>query len=111
MAELQAAVAGDPHNIVNQLRLARLQSILGRRGRAEECYSKALEIEQNSMEAGLGMMSDDFEARPANISTCANAAEQLYTSLIPQAARLSSISSSKQEGGRPDGSLPMGKIC
>jgi hypothetical protein len=42
------------------------------------------------------MMSDDFEARPVNISTGANAAEQLYTSsLIPQAARLSSISSSK----------------
>jgi SEC-C motif len=55
MAELQAAVAEDPQNIVNQLRLARLQSVLGRRGRAEECYSKALEIEQNSMEAGLGI--------------------------------------------------------
>jgi hypothetical protein len=52
------------------------------------------------------------ETGPANISTGANAAEQLYTSsLIPQAARLSSIGSSKREGGRPDGSLPMGKIC
>jgi hypothetical protein len=44
-------------------------------------------------------MPDDFEAHPANISTGANAAEQLYTSSsIARAARQSSISSSKQEG-------------
>jgi hypothetical protein len=55
MAELQAAAAEDPQNIVNQLRLARLQYVLGRRGRAEECYSKALEIEQDCMEARLGI--------------------------------------------------------
>ena len=55
MAELRAAAVEDPQNIVNQLRLARLQYVLGRRGRAEECYSKALEIEQDCMEAGLGI--------------------------------------------------------
>jgi len=59
-----------------------------------------------------GTMSDDFEAHPANINTGAKAAEQLYTSSsISRAARQSFISSSKQEGGRLDGSLPMGKIC
>ena len=44
-------------------------------------------------------MSDDFEAHPVNISTGANAAEQLYTSSsIPRAARQLSISSSKARG-------------
>jgi tetratricopeptide (TPR) repeat protein len=44
-----------PLNIVNHLRLARMQYVFGRRGRAEECYRRALQIEPNSMEAGLGL--------------------------------------------------------
>ena len=55
MAELKAAVQQNPPNIVNHLRLARMQYVFGRRGRAEECYRAALQIEPNSMEAGLGL--------------------------------------------------------
>jgi tetratricopeptide (TPR) repeat protein len=55
MAELKSAVQQHPLNIVNHLRMARMQYIFGRRGRAEECYRRALQIEPNSMEAGLGL--------------------------------------------------------
>ena len=55
MAELKSAAEKYPDNIVNQLRLARLQYVFGRRGRAEECYQAALRLEPNSMEAGLGL--------------------------------------------------------
>jgi Tfp pilus assembly protein PilF len=55
MAELKSAVQQHPLNIVNHLRLARMQYVIGRRGRAEECYRRALQIEPNSMEAGLGL--------------------------------------------------------
>ncbi len=68
MAELKAAVAEYPQNIVNHLRLARFQYVLGRRGRAAECYSRALEIERDSLEAGLGIahvMADTGERRNA----------------------------------------------
>jgi hypothetical protein len=68
MAELKAAVAEHPQNIVNHLRLARFQYIFGRRGRAAECYGRALEIEQDSLEAGLGIaqvMADTGERRSA----------------------------------------------
>jgi tetratricopeptide (TPR) repeat protein len=68
MAELKAAVAEHPQNIVNHLRLARFQYVLGRRGRAAECYGRALEIQQDSLEAGLGIahvMADTGERRSA----------------------------------------------
>jgi hypothetical protein len=55
LAELKTAVAEDPENIVNQLRLGRFQHVFDRRRHAAECYSRALEIEPDSMEAGLGM--------------------------------------------------------
>ena len=55
MAELKSAVQQHPLNVVNHLRLARMQYVFGRRGRAEECYRRALQIEPNSMEAGLGL--------------------------------------------------------
>ena len=55
MAELKSAAEKYPDNIVNHLRLARLQYVFGRRGRAEECYQAALRLEPNSMEAGLGL--------------------------------------------------------
>jgi hypothetical protein len=68
MAELKAAVAEHPENIVNHLRLARFQYVFGRRGRAAECYGRALEIEQDSLEAGLGIaqvMADTGERKSA----------------------------------------------
>jgi tetratricopeptide (TPR) repeat protein len=68
MAELKAAVAEYPQNIVNHLRLARFQYVFGRRKRAAECYSQALEIERDSLEAGLGIahvMVDTGERRNA----------------------------------------------
>jgi SEC-C motif len=68
MAELKAAVAEHPQNIVNHLRLARFQYVFGRRGRAAECYGRALEIQQDSLEAGLGIahvMADTGERRGA----------------------------------------------
>ena len=55
MAELKSAAEKYPDNIVNHLRLARLQYVFGRRRRAEECYQAALRLEPNSMEAGLGL--------------------------------------------------------
>ncbi len=55
MAELKSAANNYPDNIVNHLRLARMQYAFGRRGRAEECYQSALRLEPNSMEAGLGL--------------------------------------------------------
>jgi SEC-C motif len=68
MAELKAAASEHPLNIVNQLRLARFQYVLGRRGRAAECYGRALELQQDSLEAGLGIahvMADTGERRGA----------------------------------------------
>jgi tetratricopeptide (TPR) repeat protein len=68
MAELKAAVAEHPQNIVNHLRLARFQHIFGRRGRAAECYGRALELAPDSFEAGLGIanvMADAGELRIA----------------------------------------------
>ena len=55
MAELKAAVAEHPEDIVNHLRLARLQYVIGRRGRAAECYAAALAMEPDSLEAALGV--------------------------------------------------------
>jgi len=55
LAELKAAVAAQPEDVVNHLRLARFQYVFGRRGRAAECYGRALEIEPDSIEAGLGI--------------------------------------------------------
>jgi tetratricopeptide (TPR) repeat protein len=55
MAELKSAAEKYPGNIVNHLRLARVQYVFGRRGRAEECYQAALSLEPNSMEASLGL--------------------------------------------------------
>ena len=55
MAELRSAANQHPDNIVNCLRLARMQFAFGRRGRAEECYRSALRLEPHSMEAGLGL--------------------------------------------------------
>jgi hypothetical protein len=55
MAELKSAVSKYPDDIVNHLRLARMQYVFDRRGRAEECYRTALRLQPNSMEAGLGI--------------------------------------------------------
>jgi len=55
MSELKTAAKKNPDNVVNHLRLARMQHVFGRRGRAEECYQTALRLEPNSMEAGLGL--------------------------------------------------------
>jgi tetratricopeptide (TPR) repeat protein len=55
MAELKSAANKYPDNIVNHLRLARMQYAFGRRGRAEECYQSALRLEPDSIEAGLGL--------------------------------------------------------
>lgn len=55
MAELRAAVASDPDSIVGHLRLGRLQYVLGRPKRAAECYGRVLELEPESLEAGLGL--------------------------------------------------------
>jgi len=68
MAELKAAVAEHPGDVVNHLRLARLQYVIGRRGRAGECYALALAMEPDSLEAALGMarvMADAGERRSA----------------------------------------------
>ena len=55
MAEIKEAVARHPQDVVNHLRLARFQYVVGRRGRARECYGQALLIEPDSLEAGLGL--------------------------------------------------------
>ncbi len=55
MAELRAAVASDPDSIVDHLRLGRVQYLVGRPKRAAECYGRVLELEPESMEAGLGV--------------------------------------------------------
>jgi tetratricopeptide (TPR) repeat protein len=73
MAELKSAVQQHPQNIVNHLRLARMQYVFGRRGRAEECYRRALQIEPNSMEAGLGLaqtLGDSGQQREAFDRLC-----------------------------------------
>ncbi len=64
----KAAVNDHPDSIVNHLRLARMQHVFERRGRAEECYRSALRLEPNSMEAGLGLariLSDAGQQRQA----------------------------------------------
>ena len=55
MAELKTAVAENPNSIDDHLRLGRVQYLFNRRRRAAECYSRVLELEPDSMEAGLGM--------------------------------------------------------
>jgi len=73
MAELKSAVEQHPQNIINHLRLARAQYVFGRRGRAEECYRRALQIEPNSMEAGLGLaqtLADSSQWREAFGKLC-----------------------------------------
>ena len=68
MAELKSAATQHPQNIVNQLRLGRFQYAFGRLRRASECYNRALEIEPDSMEAGLGIahvMADTGKQRGA----------------------------------------------
>jgi hypothetical protein len=55
MVELKSAAEKYPDNVVNHLRLGRMQYVFGRRGRAEECYQAALRLDPNSMEAGLGL--------------------------------------------------------
>ncbi len=62
MAEIKAAVAHNPRDIVNHLRLARFQYVAGRRGRARECYGQALLIEPDSLEAGLGVAQIEADA-------------------------------------------------
>jgi SEC-C motif-containing protein len=73
MAELKSAVAHNPRDIVNHLRLARAHYTLGRRGRARECYGQASLIEPDSLEAGLGLAqieADAGEPRRAFDSLC-----------------------------------------
>jgi hypothetical protein len=68
LVELKTAVAEHPEYIVNQLRLGRFQYLFDRRRQAVECYSRALEIEPDSMEAGLGMahvMADNGDQKGA----------------------------------------------
>jgi len=68
MAEIKAAVARHPQDVANHLRLARFQQVFGRLRRARECYSRALLIEPDSLEAGLGLaqiMADTGEPRRA----------------------------------------------
>ena len=55
MAELKAAVASDPDSINDHLRLGRMQYLFNRPKRAAECYGRVLEMEPDSMEAGLGL--------------------------------------------------------
>lgn len=55
MAELKAAVASNPDSIVGHLRLGRTQYRFNRLKRAAECYGRVLELEPDSMEAGLGL--------------------------------------------------------
>jgi hypothetical protein len=74
MAELKAAVAREPKNVVNHLRLARFHYVLGRPRHAAECYSRAFEIEPFAMEAGLGLahvMADTGEHRNSYERLCA----------------------------------------
>jgi hypothetical protein len=73
MAEIKAAVARYPQDVVNRLRLARFQHVFGRLGRARECYGRALLIEPDSLEAGLGLaqiMADTGEPRRAFDKLC-----------------------------------------
>jgi hypothetical protein len=79
MAELKAAVAREPKNVVNQLRLGRFHYVLGRPRRAAECYSRALEIEPFAMEAGLGLahvMADTGEHTSSYEKLCAMLGEK-----------------------------------
>jgi hypothetical protein len=62
MEELRSAVAHNPRDIVNHLRLARAQYTFGRRGRARECYGQASLIEPDSLEAGLGLAQIEADA-------------------------------------------------
>ena len=55
MAELKSAVARHPRDIVNQLRMGRFQYRIGRCGRAADAYTRAIKIEPDAMEAGLGL--------------------------------------------------------
>jgi SEC-C motif-containing protein len=73
MAEIKEAIARNPRDIVNHLRLARFQYVCGRRGRARECYAQALLIEPDSMEAALGLAqiaADAGEQRTAFDQLC-----------------------------------------
>jgi SEC-C motif len=73
LAEIKAAVARYPQDVVNRLRLARFQHVFGRLGRARECYARALLIEPDSLEAGLGLaqiMADTGEPRGAFDKLC-----------------------------------------
>ena len=73
LAEIKEAVARHPLDIVNHLRLARFQYVVGRRGRARECYGQALLIEPDSLEAGLGLAqiaADTGEPRTAFDKLC-----------------------------------------
>jgi hypothetical protein len=74
MAEIKEAIARNPRDIVNHLRLARFQYVCGRRGRARECYGQALLIEPDSLEAALGLAqiaADAGEPRAAFDRLCA----------------------------------------
>jgi hypothetical protein len=62
MAEIKEAIARNPRDIVNHLRLARFQYVCGRRGRARECYGQALLIEPDSLEAALGLAQIEADA-------------------------------------------------
>ena len=53
--ELRDALKRHPRSVVNLLRMARAQYILGRPLRAMQFYTAAPEVEPVSMEAGLGM--------------------------------------------------------
>jgi hypothetical protein len=73
LAEIKDAVARHPQDVVNHLRLARFQHVVGRRGRARECYAQAVLIEPDSLEAGLGLaqiMADTGEPRAAFRKLC-----------------------------------------
>jgi hypothetical protein len=73
MAELRSAIAHNPREIVNHLRLARAEHTIGRRGRARECYGRASLIEPDSLEAGLGLArieADAGESRRAFAKLC-----------------------------------------
>jgi SEC-C motif-containing protein len=73
MAEIKEAIARNPRDIVNHLRLARFQYVCGRRWRARECYGQALLIEPDSLEAALGLAqiaADAGEPRAAFEQLC-----------------------------------------
>jgi hypothetical protein len=73
MAEIKVAVARHSQDVVNHLRLARFQHVFSRLGRARECYSRALLIEPDSLEAALGLaqiMADTGEPRRAFDMLC-----------------------------------------